>query len=63
FSFFFIFSITCMIEKMAALSALRFPAALESRGRPSVAGPLGGRKVHRTFLIIPPRPCAAGTSD
>jgi len=36
--------------KMAVLSALRFPAALESQGRPSVAGPLGGRKVHRTFL-------------
>ena len=49
--------------KMAALSALRFPTPLESRGRPSMADPLGGRKVHWTFLILPPRPYAAGTSD
>ena len=33
----------------SSLSSLCFPASLESQGAPSVARPLGGANVHRTF--------------
>jgi hypothetical protein len=36
----------------ACLAALRFPASLASLGPPSLADPLGGRKIQWTFLVV-----------
>src|SRR5713226_2869848 len=53
----------CVKQKWRYLQHYAVPASCASQGRPSVAGPLGGRKVHRTFLLIrlAPIPRRAGS--
>ncbi len=49
---------TCLRPQTPRVSALRFPAALETRGLPSVASPFAGASDHRTlaFSRLTPRP-------